>query len=359
MIRRHAQRVQSGAFTLVELLVVIAIIAILVGLTAAGVMRVLNKIPEIKTRHEIAQMDQGIQSFMSDYGLQYPPPSFLYLSEDGTHYQTMMSSGTATQQLAAKQTVAFLQQWLGKNFNISGKYDWNGNGKIDPPYILEGEQCLVFYLGGIPAYAPTGNIAMTGFSPNISHPDQPATPGSTRKGPYVNFQTIRLTMTLYPGTNRQTKPFVNWFFPVYLDAWLAKSGPDYGPDPYLKDPQNQPLHHQYWGPQPYAYFSSSGKMNGYNLTTSTPTDVKQGFVQGDCTTVLANGYYQLMTTMLPNYNNSNSYQILSAGQDGVFWFDKNVTFPGGVPWNPAAIAEGAGKDDMANFSSSFLGNGQQ
>jgi prepilin-type N-terminal cleavage/methylation domain-containing protein len=310
MIRRRSRKGQRSAFTLVELLVVIAIIAVLVSLTAAAVMRVLGKIPEVQTRTDIGMMDQAMASFMADYGLQNPPPSMLLLSEDGSQYPKLMSN-TATAALAT-QTVKFLQEWFGKSFNVYGKYDWNGNSTIDQPYTLYGQQCLVFYLGGIPTYTASGTIGMTGFSPNVAvstaNPMGPATPavsGTQRKGPYFPFVTSRLVATAP--------------FPTYLDAWQAKPTPNV-----------------------YAFFSSRGKMNGYN-----PLDCAK----------LAFPYYEPLPSGQPSYTNNNRYQILSAGQDGIFGGQTNATAYG-FPWNPASGATGHGADDQSNFSASLLGAGQ-
>lgn len=309
MIRFHSRRRTRSAFTLIELLVVIAIIAILVSLTAAAVMKVLGKIPQVQTSSEIGEMGTAMASFMAAYNLQNPPPSTLYLCENGTQYYN--SSGQVQPQY--QSTVKFLQKWLGRSFKVNGTYNWNGNTNAsgqpiyDPPYVLTGQQCLVFYLGGIPTYSPSG-IGMTGFAQNVANPAMPAGSGGTatnRNGPFFNFKTANL---FNPGS-----------FPVYMDPWQAKPTP-----------------------QPYAFFSSQGKVNGYNA--------------GDCSG-FGYPYYEPTAGGLPNYALNNSFQIISAGQNGIFGGTTSHTIYG-VAWNPSAGATGAGADDQANFSSTILGAGQ-
>src|SRR5207248_1877045 len=53
--------------------------------------------------------------------------------------------------------------------------DWNGDNTIQPGaagvYVLEGDQCLVFFLAGIPGNYPPGLPPnCTGFSTNPSNP---------------------------------------------------------------------------------------------------------------------------------------------------------------------------------------------
>jgi prepilin-type N-terminal cleavage/methylation domain-containing protein len=296
MIRMRSRRQPRSAFTLIELLVVIAIIAILVSLTAAAVMKVMGKIPQVQTSTEIGEMDTAMGSFMAAYNLQSPPPSALYLREDGQYNVTNAADAA---------TVKFLTKWFGRSFNAFGSYDWNGNGIPNESYILTGQQCLVFFLGGIPTYTATGTVGMTGFAPNVTNPAAPATPGANRNGPFFNFKSSKLVL-------------VN-NFPVYMDPWNAKPTP-----------------------AAYAFFSSQGKVNGYNAA--------------DCGGV-AYPYYELTAAGLPNYANNNRYQIISAGQNGIFGGTTNHTIYG-VAWNPAGGATGAGADDQSNFSSTLLVAGQ-
>lgn len=308
---------KRNGFTLIELLMVLGIIATLSALLLAAVNKVLTKLPETDARVEISQLDGSIAAFMSDYKLQYPPPSYILLREDNQYNRANPI------ELA---TVKWLQTWLGRTFNFSLPVDWNGNGVTDLPYILEGDQCLVLWTGGIPTYS-TGSISMKGFNPSNYNPSAPSI---QRRGPYMSFNSSRLVLR---GS-----------FPVYLDAWRNKTTA-----------------------QPYAYFSSQGNFNGYNglggMNLTGPT--------GDCGTIGASPYYQLSigTPPFPSYLNGNRYQIISAGKDGLFAADNIPPFPG-VQWQAvdgsfSKIAvinsyskKPVGYDDQANFSSTLLGIGQ-
>src|SRR5437899_2288983 len=81
-MKRKAQ-VRAG-FTLIELLVVIAIIAILVALTTAAVYRYFQKIPEIKTRNDIAQLATSLEPFRGKYN--FSPPTPLYRANTPANY---------------------------------------------------------------------------------------------------------------------------------------------------------------------------------------------------------------------------------------------------------------------------------
>lgn len=335
MTRLRLHKTNRSAFTLVELLMVIAIITILVSMVAAGLMKVLNQVSIVSTRTEISEMEGALRVFMQDYNLSDPPPSYLLIAEDTSLYPQLMANPATF--AAATQTVQFFQKWFGRNFLIGTgfKYNWNGNTDAagnpiyDPPYVLEGEQCLVFYLGGIPAYTTSGSIGMTGFCPSVQNPALAATPGAPRKGPYYTFNANRLALTL-PSNPSIQNPL---HFPVYIDAWNVK------------------LTTGNFGPQPYAYFSTSGRINAYNILTAS--------IGGDCNSIGANAYYEGVTASgLPSYMNNNGMQIISAGQDGIFGYDPTKTFPGGVPWSPLQGATGNGRDDQANFSARVLGAGQ-
>ncbi|HTU19844.1 MAG TPA: type II secretion system protein [Gemmataceae bacterium] len=245
MTRYHSRSGNRPAFTLVELMVVVLIIAILVSLISSAVMMAMGKIPETQTSTEISQMGTALQAMMADFNLDVPPPSTLVLSETAP---LTTASGT------------FLAQMFGRNLGAGQPFvDWNGDGQPNGPWTLGGEECLVFYLGG---------INLQGFSYNKMNPTPIA--GQKMHGPYFNFVTSRL----YP---------VATGFYVYLDPWQSKSGALYGT----------------LGGSPYAYFSSNGINNAYANTSGYG----------------AAPYFITGTTQ---YMNPNTYQIISAGKDGYF-----------------------------------------
>lgn len=331
---RSCSRPSRPAFTLIELMVVILIIAVLVSLISSAAMRTLNKIPQVRTSTEIAQLTIALEGFMMDHGLTDPPPSQLLLYENVAGYKSDPSP-------LAQQSYLFLQRAFGKNVGLGVPYiDWNGDTLPNGPWYLEGEQCLVFYCGGIPSA-----LGMQGFS---SSGINPAAPGGKRLGPYYNFEVPRLT--LLPGLAP---------FPAYIDPWQSKRSS-----------------------KPYAYFSSRGYSNGYANTGNA-------FLLVDCAGIGASPYAESYLLGAPDatmnaaitYMNRNGFQIISAGKDGVFGQSQNSaglygftpadwsSTSGGPygPWPPvptlalpaipsfnASLAPAA-NDDQSNFSSSLLG----
>src|SRR6185295_14622199 len=89
--------------------------------------------------------------------------------------------------------------------------DWSGGltSWADGRFIdLEGDQCLVFFLGGIPQGYPNPP-GVLGFSNSPTNPALLPTPQSTQRlGPFYAFQPNRLVVR--PGRA---------VFYSYIDAW--------------------------------------------------------------------------------------------------------------------------------------------
>jgi prepilin-type N-terminal cleavage/methylation domain-containing protein len=271
-------------FTLMELLVVIAIIAILTGLTVAGVMMLYSRGPQAQASSEIAQLNVAMAAARSSLSNNNGLPSTIVLRED-------MNYGSATDPNYAALKRIWPRIPLGplSSSTTPPFIDWNGNGSGDygQAWTLQGHHALVFWLGGIPV--PGGGTK--GFANDISNPSN--TSATFIQPFYPNFNAARL----------QADSTVGGMF-------------------YYKDPYGTGV--------PYIYFDSS------NYGT-TDLGVSPYFVLG---------------TSPPQFLNRNSFQIISAGKNGVFG-------PGGA-WNPATGSSpgSPGADDQSNFSANVLGAAQ-
>ena len=320
MNHRSQNRTGRGGFTLVELLVVIVIIAVLAALITAAVIPALGKANITKNRSEISQLEVAVENFKQRYGVY--PPSRIKLSETGTYSSTLQLDIDSVQFLTT----------VWPRINLSAGVNWNGSGMIDPSpagdWILEGDQCLVFFLGGIPLnVAGTTVPSCTGFSTNGANPAFHILMGGDTSPPAFEFSSSRL---IYKTTSTPT--FLHAAAPLFF-SYLDTYGRADGSGLLLAG-------------QPYAYFSSYKSRNGYNRYTPL----------SDCATLSVSPYFQ--AAGIPNqYLNPSTFQIISAGA--------NMSFgSGGGPWTPATAPAvypmgSPGYDDQSNFSSSLLGVGTE
>ncbi len=297
--------VRRKGFTLIELLVVIAIISILIALTVAGVMATLVRGVQMTARGDMNGFATAHGNFRQAFNVQFIP-SRIRLQESGTY---------DTSDPIQARTVIFLQSMFGKRASLA--QDWNNDGTITayPTYIeLAGEECLTFFLGGIPTRnGPNGCL---GFS---SDPINPAEVVSTqgRKGPYFDFKSARLIRAAN-GFFRYQDPFAGpgsakAAYYVYLSA--NKAGNDY-----------------------------NGPRNGY-LPATDPRNFSDS-AQG------VNPFVQSLSPL--QYLNRDGFQIICAGRDGQFG-------PGDTSWSVTGGygTSNAGSDDISNFSGAELRTGQQ
>jgi prepilin-type N-terminal cleavage/methylation domain-containing protein len=282
---RTPRALQPG-FTLVELLVVLGVVLAAIAILVPAVIGGLNKRPELETKVEIDELAKAMVDCRQGLGdIRYPLPSKLKLSEK-LNYSNAGQAGTLDD-----DSFRVLNQMFGRHIwsNPNGWVDWNGDGKADPDRTLYGDQVMVFYLGGIPSASEN---ACLGFADD---PRDPSAKIDRRKGPYFAFD---------PG--RLARDPVNGFF-RYLDPYRTGA--------------------------PYLYLASRKAANDYAATDCPPwagQTVVQPYQSGKW------------------FMKADSFQLLSAGRDGVFG-------PGG-PWDPVTgYGSGPGVDDQANFSPNLLG----
>jgi general secretion pathway protein G len=325
----HRKPAARRGFTLIEMLVVIAIIAILVAMVASAVMNMLGKAPALQDRADITALTAALQQFKAKYGSY--PPSRIHLVATAATYDFTKPTQKDTYNIIMK---------MFPNMNWTN-IDWTGNNNLPTPFatlypkgiILEGDQCLVFFLGGIPMSGSPN--ACTGFSKSTTNPAQPG--GERLK--FYDFQPARLTSihTVVINNTPSPSPFFS-----YLNGF---------------------------GNKEYAYFSTGTRgTNRYNSAAGTGTG------RTDCQTLGVTPYATSAgpapTFLNPSFVNPDSFQLISAGQNGKFGqglplINNPSPPPAQIPppivlWSPTNTSsiDANGKDDVSNFSDRILGETQ-
>jgi general secretion pathway protein G len=293
-------------YTLIELLVVIAIIAVLMGLLMSGVMSVLRAKDRFGNAADIGKLSQSMDVALKKYNSRSTMPGKLVLSNNMSFYanptaQTITQPNGASVAVSQSDVVASrdaLRAMFGPEFMRTSIANgtvvaWDGTSNNNV-WVLEGHQCLVFYLGGVPQ-ARSGSTRMLGFRDNSL---DPVNGSGDQVGPFYNFESNRL---VFVGGSP---------FPSYLDRYGT----------------------------PYAYFGGRGGPNTYvSFCPSLPGSPI--------------AYAETST----KWTRPDSFQIISAGKDKVFGQPSGGPSLG--TWNPASgSSDPAARDDVSNFSSGPLSN---
>ncbi len=352
-MHRHPAPGRRLGFTLIELLVVIIIIGILMALLIPAIASAVRNARGAAVQAEISSIAQALSDFKNKYG-DYPP-SRIALREDGGYDPTDTASlgngatndvtggvlqlrgATAIRKFWPRVTMvngaAFFAGTSGGT-PATGWYDYNGDGVFQGStrLVLQGNECLVFFLGGIaqPGANASGGatvLGMTGFGKNPTNPFSNSIPPSgsgkaavpspmysgNRNPPLYEFQPGRLRLN--PATNMA----------LYVDS--------------LNGTNNQAAAY-------FAYFSNNNgagfdpnDLNAIEADHNTLSPITLNFLapQGTTSSPSPNPY----TTGPPagtgvktiSYINGQSFQIFSSGTDGVFGLGGffNATGTGGDP----------------------------
>ena len=347
--RRGSAR--RGGFTLLELLIVVAVIAVLIALLVPAVRQAFGSANDAAVSTELTTLEAGLARFKHDYGRN--PPSLLNLSVDG---------GT----FADPKTMSTLRSIFGTGVNetqmiasLTQTGIYNAPGPTDDPdfsqtVVLRGAECLVFFLGGLPANSVSRGVPSTelaGFSKNPADPFNVGARGASgnftlldkqrRNGPFVAFEPGRLVTPAEVGEG---------FYFMYLDRFGSQRTPILYTDsdggrgyPTRGDLPLDSFYDQY-GPHPDLNY-------GFDHEAGAP---RSGSVFGDPNgsgpevAALLNGpYVDAAGTPI----NPKGHQLISPGPDGVFGV--GGTFDGGE-FTPAAPGA-QGDDNVTNFSKGALG----
>lgn len=305
MRRAHLRSRRRPGFTLIELLVVVAIIVLLMSLLMAAIMNVLTRMDDMKVNNDIDQMEQALAAFKQRYG-RYPP-SWIVLREDGNY--------NMGNQLEAESVLTLRSMFKG--IQIPGNHDWNGDGQITTgtPWTLEGDECLVFFLGGVPIWDTNTNpwtlLGVNGFCADMATPAPLA--GSpkyqSRIPSYLEiFKTPRLKMN---GRPNQT-------FPVYVDIFEGR---------------------------PYLYFAAGNAVvNNYFRHCPTANNAFNG------TGITYDPYWEVAVPGGVRCYCLTTFQIVAAGRDGLYGKGGQV-----VKGQVGFLAQ-PDRDNITNFSNGKLEN---
>ncbi|WP_165249177.1 type II secretion system protein [Paludisphaera soli] len=381
--RRTPTGPDRRGFTLVELLVVFVVLSILIALLLPAINGAVRTAKNTAASANIKQIDQALASFKSARG-DYPP-SRVILYENG-YFQTgdaaalAPANGSAdmTRGQLAQRSLMYMRKLFPKvNFSTSGAvwtatdsqwYDFNGNGVRDfaTPYILEGHQALVFFLGGLPQKTETG-FSMTGFAKNPTNPFIPASrvdaaqPASfvsaNRETPTFEFSAERL---------QAVNPADPLAFPGYLDSLGNSLGNDqinfiayfssYGNNAYDPNDVNFPTEAD---GNLVAPILSRFNVRFPVRTSASPTTSNLAVSPSP------NPYTTSTTNAATvGYVNPQTYQLISSGVDGQFGpggqYKPNAT-TGVLPYDAANTVKSDGtplneanvrsreKDNLTNF----------
>ncbi|MEZ5940846.1 MAG: hypothetical protein R3C18_05615 [Planctomycetaceae bacterium] len=338
---------QRAAFSLIELVIVITIVIVLMGFLLVGVNGARRRARVVQCSVEISNLDKAIADFKSLYGVE--PPSFVILYEQGEGSSAAQHWGddpTNGNQYRLISRAAVRSIW--PRFNFAQNNDINMDGDADDVLILNGAECLAFFLGGTDDPAAAGWQA-TGFAAN---PQSPFAPVSYDYVPAMS----QPAGTPAAVTNRRG-PFFEGFDSsrfVDLDP-TAQGGPDGMPE-YLDSIPDQQLPLQYFssyggtGYRPRGLDKSAGN---FDDESSVPGFVSHYIVANNA----GSGADPTPTSASTSYNQS-SHQIISPGFD--FEFGSGGVYNGSnLPSTPESYFAGprevvAERDNITNFKGGTL-----
>jgi hypothetical protein len=274
----------------------------------------LRQAEDTRVGVEIRQLELAVTAFKTQFNVPYMPSRMILRKN---LYYDVNNSNPVTRELEKRSQDVLRQMFPRLPFSPANdgtvRVNWNnGPGGPTDALDLNGAECLVFFLGGL--------NGTDGWSPSQTDPINGA---GTRIRPAYEFDASRLRVM--PNRTHQFKSYV---------------------DLYDTNP-----------PSPYIYFSSYKVGNDYtDLDAYTNAqDVVRPYV--DATT--------------GQFVNKNSFQIISAGRDGLFgtftfantppaarfvqWRNGNYTTTWDISTNQKKFAP---MDNLSNFHGTKLGTPQ-
>lgn len=257
----HSDRARS-AFTLVELLVVIAIIGVLVAITVPSVMAVRVSFMQSAVKLEVDTIADSFEQYRTKYG-EYPP--------DGSSWPIMEAHLRRAFPEALQSEFAYLRP-----SNIDNQ-------------VMSRAEALVFFLGG--------------FSTDKQRPF------TGKGGPFLNTGTAAAPIWAYNAKRD------NSFYEFLSNRLLPSVHPNLPLPSYASYSGEAPL--LYFDSRTYVVRRSNGALLYNSFESSTFGRAMPLLIANPNLTLTARD----PRVHIPNFENANTFQIISAGMDSNFGFD--------------------------------------
>ncbi len=400
----------TTAFTLVEMLAVILIIGILAALLLPVITGAYRNVREAQERSEVRLLEISLHQFQAEFGVY--PPSQIVLIENGDYspdnWRRLFEDNVIPDAIGAdgeylitrdavfsrSLSVYYLRRiWPELMISETGPppldldgdgnprnspldfYDWNGDG--NPPgaptaFALSGDECLVFFLGGIPIGDYPGGLGLR-EPPSPTNPGKEAVPPGVqgfsvfpgdptrlvnpadgtpyeRVGPFFEFDTSRLI-----DGGAGTAPNGFWeYLPVRRDGnrgyayFSAYEGAGYRPDDWNLADETREAFRVKWDMTDYP--SAFQRLEGQVVLNVSPGP--NPYTQG-------RPYHTGNQALLrhPLYWRGKSFQIISPGVDGLFGCGGAWSRTNGLP-SACTLGESRAveEDNLTNFADRSLGD---
>lgn len=405
-------------FTLIEILMVLVIIGFLTALLLPAIMGARYRARVASVSVEISQLSAALDEFKARYGVY--PPSRILLHEDPAANPYDLSGSTHASLLDIRTIAALARIWpdfpaLSAQFDHDADgvvdqvgVDFNGDGDTLDVIDLNGAECLVFFLGGMPVPAIDDRmmtpgdffteVNARGFVGFSSHPVLPFSrptdiygPGNfpvpgrdSRHAPLYDFDVSRLSDLEEPtnnlGTNfglvqnGSTSPSANdgpdgmWEFLDRLKTanrpylYFASVAGRYCPaNTFETDATTTSVNHRIWQTVPVNPPAMVAAGDNYHFTPYFHLAPFQDIAPAD-------GNFELVNSNI-GWHQPHKFQIISAGVDGEYGFGGRYHPESGTsPWDdgpgldsdqdpdPTLPDEDVDfdADNITNFSSSEL-----
>lgn len=297
----YAANKRRSGFTLIELLVVIAIIGVLASLLLVAVLRAWILMPIMTASKDITELHKAVEAFKFQYRMDYLPSKITLGKFCGSTAGSGIVTDATSIAYITRMFPNIIDDWSDTTTPKGIVWNRNDNG----PTVLEGDECLVYFLTGPidTAGVPQG-FATNPRNPCIDRDNN--NPVTLDRKTFYEFDPKRLGYRKH-GTNLWQTTWATGY-----SRWLT-----------FVDP---------WG-TPYAYFSARENPNSYTA---------------DCPTLLGKDNLGVQPYGVSgNYSYATTFQIITAGKDMKFgqawatWTSStaNTVYGYGT----------TGNDDMANF----------